>query len=89
MAKFKQDFVSLLTHAKLGWQALYHAYQALDTRTHHIAGILLKIVVAVYFLFCMLFLTARYVVWLHSRSWLAKSESSIVLTIDCCIEEVS
>lgn len=44
-------------------QAIIGAYRALDDKTHHLIGLTLKVALVGYFIFCALFLSARYIVW--------------------------
>ncbi|MES2537425.1 MAG: YhdP family protein [Pseudomonadota bacterium] len=44
------------------WRATLNGYRVLNNLTHHTLGMLMTLIVVVYFLFCGLFLTLRYVV---------------------------
>lgn len=74
MISDQQDSVPLLSRIALRWRAVRDGYRQLDTATHHAIGVLLKIAVATYFVFCALFLTARYVVWPHIESYKGEIE---------------
>ncbi len=74
MALNQQDSPLFLARAASHWRALRDSYHALDDRTHHLLGILLKIVLAGYFVFCALFLTARHVVWPHIENYKGEIE---------------
>jgi len=74
MISDQQDSVPLLSRIALRWRAVRDGYRQLDTATHHAIGVLLKIAVATYFVFCALFLTARYVVWPHIENYKGEIE---------------
>src|SRR5258706_2873978 len=46
-------------------RALYVGYQRLNTLSHHVLGAVCKLLLLAYFIFCVLFLTLRYVVLPH------------------------
>ena len=74
MASNQHDHTPLLARATSHWRALRDGYHKLDDRTHHLLGVLLKVAVAVYFVFCALFLTARHVVWPHIENYKGEIE---------------
>ena len=69
MASDQKDPVSILMRARTHGRALRDAYRGLDARTHHVIGVVLKIMLAGYFVFCAMFLTARYVIWPHIENY--------------------
>ena len=69
MALNRQNAQSLLSRIASRCYAASDAYHQLDDRTHHLLGILFKICIAAYFIFCALFMTARFVVWPHIENY--------------------
>ncbi len=74
MTSDKQDPVPIMTRILSHCRSLFEGYRQLDAKTHHVLGVLAKITIAIYFIFCALFLTARYVVWPHIENYKGEIE---------------
>ena len=62
MSKKQQNTPLAVPQITQLWRAIASAYQRINQLTHHLVGFVLKTMVVVYFIFCGLFLTLRYVV---------------------------
>ena len=74
MASDQHDSPSVIARAARAWRSVLATYHNLDDRTHHLLGVAWKLALAGYFVFCALFLTARYVIWPHIEDYKGEIE---------------